>query len=112
MKFTIRKKTRTDGQVELRLCLVMSPEESEGAVRISDDPNITADVHRLSTDQSPYVRLDQILCWLRIFVFWLGVWGSRDTQKAFIVESVQRKRGLQKKRARTSRRKKRGVRNR
>ena len=112
MNFTIRKKTRKDGQVELRLCLVMSPEEAEGAVRISDDPNVTAEVHTLSKDQSPYVRLDQVLCWLRVFVFWLGVWADRKANQAFIVHSVQHKQRLDKKRARSSRRKKRGARNR
>lgn len=93
--------------MELRLCLVMSPEDAEGAVRIADDPHVSADVHRMGVGESPSVRADLVLCWLRIFVFWLGVWQDREKSKALIVESVKRKQGVIKRRSRERKRRKR-----
>lgn len=110
MDFKIRKIKRPDGSVELKLSVVLQPDEVEGALRITDDPAVTLDVHRLATDEPIFTRVDQALCWLRILVFWVGIWGSRDSNSGFIVDSIRAReakqgRRVRKRRERKSRRK-------
>ncbi len=89
MDFKIRKIGRPDGSVELKLSVVLQPDEIEGALRICDDPSITLDVHRLASKESLFVRVDQALCWLRILLFWVGIWGDKDSHSRFIVDSIR-----------------------
>lgn len=109
MRFKARKVTRPTGEVELRLCLTLSAEEAENAPRIADDPSVTLDVHRMARGESLGVYADQVLCWLRILVFWVGVWGDKENQSRFITHSILSKKAKQrpprKRRERKKRRK-------
>lgn len=107
MKFKARKVTRANGEVELRLCLTLSADEAENAPRIADDPNVSVDVHRMAAGERLDVYADQVLCWLRILIFWVASWNDRDRQSGFIVRSIQGKAARQRKPKRKRERKRR-----
>lgn len=95
MRFKARKVTRANGEVELRLCLSLSADEAENAPRIAEDETVTLDVHRMARGESPYVYADQVLCWLRILVFWVGIWSEKEKRSGFIVDSIMKRKGRQ-----------------
>lgn len=94
MRFQARKVVKKGGDVEIRLSFILSEEEASNSVRISDDPNVTLDVHRLARDEDPGVRADQALMWSRILIHWVDIWNSRDRLGKHIMESVQKKQAL------------------
>lgn len=107
MKFKARKVTRANGEVELRLCLTLSAEEAEKAPKIADDPGLSVDVHRIAAGEKLEVYADQVLCWLRILVFWVGVWNDRDDRHAFLIRSAQQRKARERKPRRKRERKRR-----
>lgn len=106
MKFKARKVTRANGEVELRLCLTLSADEAENAPKIADDDQVRVDVHRMATGERLDVYADQVLCWLRILVFWVAVWNDRENHHSFLVRSqgVRKARQRKPKRERKRRR--------
>lgn len=95
MRFKARKVTRANGEVELRLCLSLSADEAENAPRIADDENVTLDVQRLAKGEDVGVYADQVLCWLRILVFWVGIWNEKEKRSGFITRGIQSRKAKQ-----------------
>ena len=93
---------RRNGTVEVKVTLVFTEEEADGAARVADDPNVALDKLRIEGDV--WQRTEFLLAYLRILVYWVSIWGSGDKHLDLIMAARKTRGGLVGRKARRKKR--------
>ena len=96
MNFKVRKVTRSNGEVEFRLCLSLSAEEANEIPRIADWDETHMDFHRAQGDVGQ--RADWVLMQARLVAYWSEILKDKDKHMPMIISGIESRNAKRKKR--------------
>lgn len=89
MEFKVRKVTKADGGVDLRICLSLSADEAHNVPRIADWDETNLSLNRATGTVEQ--RADWVLMQARLLAYWADIWNNRDQNSQLIMQSIQAK---------------------